>query len=256
MAELDRGSLSQLTRSPGYADAILQISVRLVEATDKATVLELLRQVVVALGVDAAFYTSCFGDDDTHKSYRSLVCCDPLWEAQYACNRWYLDDPWLHYAMRHTMPARTEEIAVRTDAQRWVVEAAAHFGFASAMVVPVPAPPLRARTGALCLGSERPRFFQDDGYPVFRMLARMIAMELGDWQLRVVRDELIRRARINESDLELLRHEQQGHSSKVIAEALHMEANSIDSRFHRLTLRLGATNRRSAVRIAEIHGLL
>lgn len=256
METLERSRLSDLVRAPGSLDAVVGMCVELGAAQDKSTVVALLQQVSAMLGVDGAFFTSCFGDDETHKSYRSIVACDPRWESQYASNHWYLHDPWLHYAMSHTDPCRTEAIGVSNEAQRWVVEAATHFGFAGSMVAPVPAPPMRSRAGALVLGSARQDFFHDEAYPSLRVLARMIAVELGDWQLQAVRDELVRRARINGSDLELLRHEQKGHSTKVIAAMLGSEVNTINSRFHRLSLRLGATNRRTALRIAEIHDLL
>lgn len=88
------------------------------------------------------------------------------------------------------------------------------------------------------------------------MLARVLAAKLADWMHRQVRADLIARARITEDDLVLLRHQQPGHRSKVIASALHTEPKTIDGRFHRLSLDLGTANRRGALRVAEIYGLI
>ena len=72
-------------------------------------------------------------------------------------------------------------------------------------------------------------------------------MELHEWWYRRVRDELAARVKITADELALLRHEQQGHSSKVIASAMNTQPATIDCRFQRLTSRLGMANRRSAL---------
>ena len=95
---------------------------------------------------------------------------------------------------------------------------------------------LGERVGVLCLGSKQRHHFVGDTYPRIRVLARALAMELGDWMHRQIRADLMANARITEDDLLLLRHQQQGHNSKVIATALNTEAKTIDCRFHRLSL--------------------
>ena len=67
---------------------------------------------------------------------------------------------------------------------------------------------------------------------------------------------MMARVKITNDDLTLLRHEQQGHSSKSIAAALNTLPRTIDCRFQRLTSRLGMANRRTAVRFAELYGLI
>ena len=73
---------------------------------------------------------------------------------------------------------------------------------------------------------------------------------------RWIKAELMRTAHITEEDLVLLRLQQQGLSSKVIAATLGSGAPAIDCRIQRLSVRLGAQNRRSATRLAEIYGLI
>jgi DNA-binding NarL/FixJ family response regulator len=149
-----------------------------------------------------------------------------------------------------------------SEQERWVADAAAHYGFRSALIVPAPTPAALSRTGVLCLGSQQPDFFDRDSsaeqaeLAVLGVLARSLAMQLGDWMHRVVRDELMASARISADDLRLLQHQRQGHNSKRIAAMLGTEAKTIDCRFQRLNLRLGAANRRAAVRLAELYGLI
>ena len=81
-------------------------------------------------------------------------------------------------------------------------------------------------------------------------------MELHHWWYRQIRDELIANLKLTEDDLALLRHEQQGHSSKVVAGALDTLPQTIDCRFQRLSAKLGMANRRAAVRYAELYGLI
>ena len=71
-----------------------------------------------------------------------------------------------------------------------------------------------------------------------------------------IRRELLVRARITPSDLELLRHEYHGHSSKHIAAVLQVSPSSINSRFQRMNTKLGVPNRRTAARLAAECGLL
>jgi DNA-binding NarL/FixJ family response regulator len=66
----------------------------------------------------------------------------------------------------------------------------------------------------------------------------------------------LHRSHITEAELELLRHEAAGHSSKVIAAALQVEPTTIDCRFQRLNAKLNAPDRRTAARIASLYGLL
>ena len=239
-----------------YCSRVFDIVEQIESAADIAVAVQLLKLATAALGADAAMFTSYVRDDVTLASYRYLLACDTIWGQQYAQNGWCLDDPWLRYALYNSQPIRAEELPELNDRERWVVDGAAHFGFVSTVIVPVPSPAAQSRVGVLCLGSKQRNYFATDAYPRFRVLARSLAMELGDWMHRQIRADLMASARITDDDLLLLRHQQQGHNSKVIAAALNTEAKTIDCRFHRLSLKLGTANRRAALRVAEIYGLI
>ncbi len=252
----DRPALADQVVRSDYASRVCAAVARIETAPDKAAVLGHLKQAAVALGADAAVFTSFVRDDATHSSYRSLLACDPLWGVEYARQGWFADDPWLHHALCSTSAVRASELTLTTPLQRAVCEAARQFGFASAVIVPAPSAAGHSRIGVLCLGSPIEGHFESDGYPMLRCLALGLAMELHHWWHRQIRDELIASLKLTEDDLALLRHEQQGHSSKVMARTMNTLPQTIDCRFQRLSARLGMPNRRAAVRYAELYGLI
>ena len=111
----------------------------------------------------------------------------------------------------------------------------------------------RARFGAALAGVGD---LDRDGFDDVRPLAQALSMELHAWWLRALRRELIARIRMSREELDLLRHEDSGHGSKAIARALGTQAKTIDCRFQRINAKLGAPNRKAAVRIARLYGLL
>ena len=256
MDHAERKDLAHLVREADYVASVQDLILEIESIDDSALAVRLLKKAAARLGADAAVFTSYVRDDVTMASYRYLLACDPTWGVQYAANAWCLDDPWLHYALYNSCPIRSEELPELSSRERWVTEGAALFGFRSTVIVPVPSHAAQSRVSVLCLGSRQQGYFHSDGYPTFRILARSLAMELGDWMFEYARVELMTEARITDEDLTLLRHQQQGHSSKIIAGALHTEAKTIDCRFQRLSLKLGAANRKGALRVAEIYGLI
>ncbi len=87
-------------------------------------------------------------------------------------------------------------------------------------------------------------------------MATSLAMRLHEWQTAQLRQELLDLARLSEEDLELLRHERQGHRSKHIAIALNLNAMSVDSRWQRLNAKLGVSSRAAAASLAAEYGLV
>lgn len=94
MENHDPPHLESLTNSAIYMRRLVQTAteISLVPAGDEPTVLALLLRARQELGIDAAYYASCFGDDDSKRSYRTLLAGDPVWESQYVQNGWYIDD--------------------------------------------------------------------------------------------------------------------------------------------------------------------
>lgn len=252
----ETGSLGLRARCAECSMQVCAAVARLGLARHEAEAITCLKLATARLGADAAMYTSFVRDDATLASYRSLLACDPRWAAEYAKNGWCADDPWLHYALHCSEPVRASELTTLTPRQRLVANAAAEYGFRSAVIVPTPSPAGQSRVGVLCLGSASEGYFEDEAYGLIKALVRGLAMELQDWWHHCIRRDLLARSHITDEELDLLRHEALGHSSKVIANALGTEPKTIDCRFQRLNVKLGAANRRDAMRMGILYGLI
>ena len=249
-----RKPLAELAREPAYSDNVLATIRLLAQAADEARAVGVLAAACKQMGLDAAAFVSFVRDDPSHESFRFLLACDPVYCLEYERRAWYTDDPWLQYSLNHTEPARGEDIQPSTAQQRAVVELAAQFGFRSALIVPAPSSGALTRTGVLCLGSSAPAFFNDNGYLALKVLARSLAMEVHEWWIARIKNELLESARLTEEDLTLLMHERLGHSTKFIAAKLDMSPNAINSRFQRMNAKLGVPNRKSAAQLSAEDG--
>lgn len=248
--------LAERMRSPDCQFRALEVIRSVRNAVSVQALFGIYRQALEYLGADAAAFTSYLRDDATRSSYRSLPVCDPVWASEYAMHGWCEDDPWLRYAAHDTEPIRSSELVLRSPREQEFTDAASLHGFASAVIAPASTSLGLSRVGVLSLGSATARYFDDEGYDTLRILARALAMELHAWLRQSVRDELLIKSRLTTADIELLRHETAGHISKIIAALLHTEAKTIDCRFQRVSAKLDAPNRRVAVRIARLYGLI
>ena len=253
---LDPTSLLAATRHPDYASRVGDVVREMQSALDQAQAVELLHEAALRMGAERAIFASFIRDDESCRSYRLLLACDPTWLTEYERQGRYDDDPWLAYAQQFSVPVRSSQIPVRNDAERAAVDLAAKYGFRSAVIVPTPSTAGLTRTGVLCLGSSRPGYFEDEGFVTLRVVARGVAMELHEWWIGRIRDELVASAEITAEDLLLLRHERNGCSTKAIARALNWSTSAVDSRFYRMNARLGVSNRRAAARLAAEYGLI
>jgi hypothetical protein len=244
------------TRRPGYADDVLAVVRRLPNITEPAEAVSALDEAARRMGCDVAAFVSFVRDDGSHESFRFLLACDPTWCHEYELRGWYANDPWLDYALNHVEPRRAHEIPPGSRHQRQVSDLAAQYGFVSTLIVPAPTSRGLSRIGVLCLGSWSPAYFDNDGYATLKVVARSVAMEFHEWWIGQVRRELIDNVRISQDDLLLLQHEWQNHGTKEIALALGMTSGSVNSKFQRLTEKLGVPNRRAAAMIAAEYGLI
>ena len=243
-------ALSQIVAAADYTERNTAVAERIVQAKDQATVHALLSEAVHALGADNAVFVSFIRDNADLSACRFMLVCEPDWCRRYLEADCFAHDPWLAYAAHHSEPIAASSLPVLDAEGQRVIALAQQNGFASAALVPAHSGAGHSRISLLCLGSSQPGFFEGEGFGRFRLGARLIAAELHDWWLARIRRELIVKARITQADLELLRHEHRGHSSKRIAAELHVSKSSINSRFQRMNTKLGVPNRRLAARLA------
>jgi DNA-binding CsgD family transcriptional regulator len=225
-------------------------------AADEAEALSLLHEATERMGADAGAFVSFIRDDLSHESYRFLLACDPRWCQEYERTAWYASDPWLTYALTHTEPAVGSAIPIASRQQQAAVDLAAQYGFRSSAVVPAPSSGGLSRIGVLCLGSATDGFFEDAGFDSLKLVARALSMELHEWWIGRIRSELMASTRLSQEDLMMLRRERLGQTSKHIALDLDISISAVDSRFQRITARLGVPTRRAAAHLAAEYGLI
>jgi DNA-binding CsgD family transcriptional regulator len=248
--------LSDVVNAEGFAARALDVIQHVQGAKDEAAMLELLYAAKVVLGAEQAVFSSFIRDDETHESFRFLIAADPVWCVTYQQKAWYAKDPWLLYAMTATEPACDTAIPLRTKSQREARSLAAEYGIASAYIVPAPSGNGISRLGVLVLGSSVPGYFETPATSRLRVLAQGLAMSLHAWRVRWFRKEIISTYRLNGEDIQLMKLEREGKSTKEIATTLDISPASVDSRFQRLNAKFNQPNRRATAQLAAEYGLL
>lgn len=250
------GTLAERIAAPEYLDRVGGVAERVASASGQAAVQSLLSEGMAALGAETAIFVSFMRENLRVSSCRFMLACDPGWCRQYLDAGLIASDPWLAYASHHSEPVVASSLKVLEPERLRAVELAGRNGFASAVLVPVHSGSSHMRVSLLCLGSWHAGQFEVVPFGRLKLGARVLACELHEWWLARLRNDLMARARITEGDLELLRHQSLGHSSKRIAAELRVSRSSINSRFQRMNSRLGVSNRRMAARLAVECGLI
>ncbi len=248
--------LQAVVGADGFAARALNVIQQVSGAVDDAAIVELLHRAKDILGAEQAVFASFVRDDDTRESFRFLVACDPVWCLEYQKQSWYSHDPWLLYAETNSEPICASKIPLRTKAQRDARLVAAQHGIASAYIVPAPSGGGLSRLGVLMLGSGHEGYFDSDATASLKVLARSLAMDLHEWWVRKVRNDIIQKHRITPEDLQLLAFERQGLPTKKIADRLNSSASSVDSRFQRLNAKFNMPTRRATARLAAEYGVI
>jgi hypothetical protein len=251
----DLFNVATLAREPEYASRILDLLPGLGDADDAEAAVDQFRHVLKLMGADAGVFLSVIRDDATTTSHRSLLACDPMWATEYTKGGWHDHDPWLRHARLHSEPIIGTDLEVRPDETAFV-SVSSRLGFASSVVVPAPSPVGLSRVAVLAIGSHNLGFFDGLDHVLFRIVARSLATELNRWLLRNLASELMAKSGITADEIALLRHEEAGHTSKMIGAELNLDAKTVDSRFQRLSAKLDAPDRRTAARIARLYGVL
>lgn len=245
-----------LRRSDSRADAagdLHRLALTVHESDDEAAAIRTMRRAAGAVGAEASLVTLKTRHDADHTSYRSVCACDCRAAREWCDANLIGSHPWLLYACSQTQAARSCEIDVlRQDPPG----AMARYGFRSALVVPAHSAHGPSQVTVLCVGSAVDGYFNDDSVARLFPPLRAFAMELHDWLVAKVRSQLVAQARLTQLDMALLRFEAQGHGSKEIARALGTSPITIDCRFQRLNARIGVANRRDAVRLVKLFGVL
>lgn len=238
----------------GFFDRAGEAIGRVAGARSEAEALSLLRDAAGCIGADAAMFCSLVHDVPVEA--RLMLVCDPRWCLVHERSSPGHRLPWLDYAAECMEPVCASQLTALTPAQRTAFESAKRFGFQSMLIVPSPMVGTAVHVSVLVLGSRTTGFFEKSAHTALRVMARSLAMELHGWRLSRARVELIQRAQLTPTDIDLLRHERKGFRTKDIARNLRMTAPAIDSRFQRLNARLGVPSRKAAASLAATYGLV
>lgn len=257
LAPLDPAPLAAAPPADPQAWMVIQdVLARACVMRAEADAVELLSDAVAAFGCTAGVFATFLRSDRTMRSCRYLLAGGPDLAALYGATHSAEADPWLLYSRDHLCPKRAHELTDLTSAQRAFTQTARESGFRSALILPSHSPHGRSRAAVLCLGSDDEHFFDDSTLARIRGLAIALALELHIWWHERVKRDLVARARLSPSELDLLRCELEGMASKAIASKLNAPTNTIDSRFYRICKKLGAANRRSAAELLHDHDII
>jgi LuxR family quorum-sensing transcriptional regulator LasR len=225
------------------------------KAADAAEIQTLLHIATASLGAERSFFANKSGEG-RDACYTFVLDCDPIWWHRYRAACSVNDDPLLAYALKHSAPILSSGLQSVSQAPQRALDEAAEAGFRSAALVPAHSGNADGHVSLLCLGHSMAGYFEDPFIPNLLVLARSFALELQDWWICRERERLSHLARLSSSDLALLRRHCAGLTSKQIAREMQVSYESINSRFQRMTTKLGVHSRRAAARVAIECGLL
>lgn len=216
----------------------------------------ILNEVNERFNLVASVFTSFTREDETFDSYRHVIACPSAWCNQYTAKRWFAIDPCLIYAQQNSEPALVDSIPVRTQGQKALMAAAREFGFESGAVFPAHSAGGRIRMGVLYVAAGDRGSIDVETLQKCKHVFRSLATEMLEWWLRKTREELVSKVRLTDVEMQLLRYELEGYSTKAIALKTGMTPNSIDARFRRIALRFGENSRRVVAERAYEVGIL
>lgn len=209
-----------------------------------------------ALGASASIYTVSIPEHGTEPSSFSLFACHPGL-AQQLCRLGALQNlPWVRLARARNTPTTDPQVRPEQSADAAALELARRYGFTACLIVPTPSKAGLERVDVLCIGSDRAEAFEGEGARMLRTLARALAAELHDWVTCRLGERLQQDAHLHNTDIQLLRLQWQGLSSKEISQQTGMSPAAVNSHFQRLNARLHCANRKAAARRAAACGLL
>lgn len=236
--------------------AALDAITRIASAIDAPELLECLIAANDALGASGSVYTASIPENERETLNFSLYACHPAFAQQQQRLAPLVDHPWFRFARSHSMPGTHLEVELNQDSDAAAVALAARYGFRSCLIVPVSQSAAACRIEMLCLGSDDPALLEGPKAARLRTLARALAGELNDWLSRYLSARLREAARLQPSDIELLRMEHQGLGTKEIAQRTGMTSASVDSRFQRINVRMECASRKGSARRAAAYGVL
>lgn len=190
---------------PYYGQWIDDMILRIKECEGESEVAALLAAIVQAFGLQSyVFISLCLEEGSRRENHRYLIGCTPKWCQIYNANNWFFIDPFIEYALHHSMPILGSAIQPKTPGQAELLAAAAENGFRSGVVIPAHSGSDK-RAGVLYLGSDKPPQEIETQLLNVRTLLRATAMELVEWWEAQMAIDAIAKFRLDPTDVALLK---------------------------------------------------
>lgn len=251
-----RVTLRAHAKTSTYASHALDAIARISNATAPPALLEALANATAAIGASASLYAAAVPEGRPEPTCLSLFAGHPAYVCAQNDLGSLLVHPWFRFARTHSIAGSNRRVHIDTAPDLAAIELASRYGFRSCFIVPTPAGIDLQRTEMLCLGCEEEDAFEGAEARVVRTLARALAAELHDWLTRYLQRRMREHARLDASDVSLLALELKGLGTKEIAQLTGLSLASVDSRFHRINVRLHCTSRRASANLASAYGLM
>ncbi len=240
---------------PAPSDPLDEIG-RIRLCSNEAQLTAIMSRVLPQLGGQSYTYRWLHVDErtDAVAGQRCLVGCHPGWTHAYISHQWYRTDPSIEYARRHGALTLAGDIETFGDDHR-AREAAARYGFRSAIVCPAHRPP-GTMIGLLQVGNE---LQQPEGERVLlehRVLLRSLAEEILDWHIAARREEAASRVDLDQRERVVLRLVRAGRTACNVADSLGISERTVYDIFRKINRKLGVSHISRAAAMATDKGLI
>jgi hypothetical protein len=164
--------LEQVVGEPGFAARLSSQMERIAASVHPSEVTSVVEDISRSLCCNGAVFASFAKEDEDFETYRYIVACEAQWCTLYLARRWFVIDPYLHYAQTHSEPIAADDVPLRTDGQRLFRQHANEQGYKSIAIVPAHTATGRARMGVLYLTSDDPNYFTSDSIRPAKLFLR------------------------------------------------------------------------------------
>ncbi|MDF0605744.1 autoinducer binding domain-containing protein [Neisseriaceae bacterium TC5R-5] len=225
----------------------------------KAEAAQHVKKIVRALGAENFIYMLILppGLKTLSRSFHFLIGCDAEFCRIYSERMWHLNDPFLNYAHKNTLPQLNSVIIKHTPGQVEMAECGAHYGLRSGLVIPTHFHMAAAeRIGLFYVGSS---LEQDIGESVLaEHQAEFAALATGVcwWWCLYLKRQAMQKFDINEQEVVLLEQAKNGCSAEAMAALQNVSTAVIYRRLTKVKDKLDVTRIERAVIEAQSVGLI
>lgn len=216
----------------------------------------LLLSVVNVIGIQNYIYITIFEDKKGKKIFRHHIGCSDDWLNFFSDNSLYVADPLIDYSRRSSIPILISSLKSGCSSPSGLedyISNLAKFGFGSGMLCPAHWVSGK-KMGLLIVGNESQS--DDDVFTRYKVLIRIIALEVLDWWVQQLQVNEIDTGKLREKDFDILRYVLKENSVADIAAITGLSTSQVYNRFRVINQVFGANSYADAALIAAEHGFI